>query len=211
VNLVAILEGLTLGGALIVAIGAQNAFVLRQGLVRQHVFVVCTVCLAGDALLITLGAGGLGTILRADALILRFTAWAGAVYLIVFAIQSFRRATKPQVLVATAGEARMGSLAKVIASALALTFLNPHVYLDTVVVLGSVAARYQSSDRTLFAFGAVLASAAWFYGLGFGATRLAPLFSRPGTWRIVDGGIGVLMLALSASLAHWALTAVNSQ
>ena len=210
-NLMAILEGLTLGSALIVAIGAQNAFVLRQGLARQHVFVVCTVCLAGDALLITLGAGGLGTILRADVLSLRFTAWAGAVYLLFVAAQSFRRAAKPQALVVTAGEARLGSLAKVIASALALTFLNPHVYLDTVVVLGSVAARYASGDRALFAFGAVLASAAWFYALGFGAARLAPLFSRPGTWRIVDGGIGVLMLALSASLVHWALTVVNSQ
>ncbi len=210
-NLMAILEGLTLGSALIVAIGAQNAFVLRQGLVRQHVFVVCTVCLAGDALLITLGAGGLGTILRADVLILRFTAWAGAVYLLFVAAQSFRRAAKPQALVVTARETRLGSLAKVIASALALTFLNPHVYLDTVVVLGSVAARYASGDRALFAFGAVLASAAWFYTLGFGAARLAPLFGRPGTWRIVDGGIGVLMLALSASLVHWALTTANSQ
>ncbi len=210
-NLMAILEGLTLGSALIVVIGAQNAFVLRQGLVRQHVFVVCTVCLAGDALLITVGAGGLGTILRADVLILRLTAWAGAVYLLFVGAQSFTRATKPQALVVTAGEATLGSLAKVIASALALTFLNPHVYLDTVVVLGSVAARYASGDRALFAFGAVLASAAWFYALGFGAARLAPLFSRPGTWRIVDGGIGVLMLALSASLVHWALTTVNSQ
>jgi len=210
-NLMAILEGLTLGSALIVAIGAQNAFVLRQGLVREHVFAVCTVCLAGDALLITLGAGGLGTILRADLLILRFTAWAGAVYLLFVAAQSFRRAAKPQVLVVAAGEARLGSLAKAIASALALTFLNPHVYLDTVVVLGSVAARHASGDRALFTFGAVLASAAWFYALGFGAARLAPLFSRPGTWRIVDGGIGVLMLALSASLVHWALTAATSQ
>ncbi len=210
-SLIAALEGLALGSALIVAIGAQNAFVLRQGLARQHVFVVCTVCLGGDALLISLGAGGLGTVFRTDPVILQGTAWAGAAFLVVFAVQSFRRVASPQALVALTGTGRAesDSLGKAIGSALALTFLNPHVYLDTVVVLGGIAARYESADRALFALGAICASVTWFYSLGFGATRLAPLVSRASTWRLIDGAIGLMMLALSASLAHWAWTAAH--
>ena len=134
-----------MGSALIIAIGPQNALVLRQGLVRQHVFAVCTVCFLADALLIALGAGGLGTAFRADPLILKTVAWAGTAFLLFFAFQAFSRAAHPQALTVEAGTAK--SLGAVISTTLAVTFLNPHVYLDTVLLLGGVAARFDGVER----------------------------------------------------------------
>jgi len=204
VNILALWEGLALGSALIIAIGAQNAFVLRQGLARQHVFAVCTVCFGGDVLLISLGAGGLGTAFRADPLILQGVAWAGTVFLLFFAVRAFARAARPQALMPVAAGGTAKSLGTAVTSALAVTFLNPHVYLDTVLLLGGVAARFAGFDRIMFACGAALASLLWFYGLGFGAARWSRFLTRPNTWRVVDIGIGLMMLALAASLGHWA-------
>jgi len=204
VNILALWEGLALGSALIIAIGAQNAFVLRQGLARQHVFAVCTVCFGGDVLLISLGAGGMGTAFRADPLILQGVAWAGTVFLLFFAVRAFARATHPQALMPVAAGGTAKSLGTAVTTALAVTFLNPHVYLDTVLLLGGVAARFTGFDRIMFACGAALASLLWFYGLGFGAARWSRFLTRPNTWRVVDIGIGLMMLALAASLGHWA-------
>lgn len=203
-NILALWEGLALGSALIIAIGAQNAFVLRQGLARQHVFAVCTVCFGGDVLLISLGAGGMGTAFRADPLILQGVAWAGTVFLLFFAVRAFARATHPQALMPVAAAGTAKSLGTAVTTALAVTFLNPHVYLDTVLLLGGVAARFAGFDRIMFACGAALASLLWFYGLGFGAARWSRFLTRPNTWRVVDIGIGLMMLALAASLGHWA-------
>ena len=203
-NILALWEGLALGSALIIAIGAQNAFVLRQGLAREHVFAVCTVCFGGDVLLISLGAGGLGTAFRADPLILQGVAWAGTLFLLFFAVRAFARATHPQALMPVAAGGTAKSLGTAVTTALAVTFLNPHVYLDTVLLLGGVAARFTGFDRIMFACGAALASLLWFYGLGFGAARWSRFLTRPNTWRVVDIGIGLMMLALAASLGHWA-------
>lgn len=203
-NISALWEGLALGSALIIAIGTQNAFVLRQGLVRQHVFAVCTVCFGGDVLLISLGAGGLGTAFRANPLILQGVAWAGTLFLLFFAFRAFTRAARPQALIPGAAGETGESLGAVVASALAVTFLNPHVYLDTVLLLGGVAARFAGGERIMFACGASLASLLWFYGLGFGAARWSRLISRPETWRVIDIGIGLMMAVLAASLGHWA-------
>jgi len=204
VNILALWEGLALGSALIIAIGAQNAFVLRQGLAREHVFAVCTVCFGGDVLLISLGAGGLGTAFRADPLILQGVAWAGTVFLLFFAVRAFTRAARPPDLMPVTAGGTAESFGAAVTSALAVTFLNPHVYLDTVLLLGGVAARFAGFDRILFACGAALASLLWFYGLGFGAARWSRFITRPNTWRAVDIGIGLMMLTLAASLGHWA-------
>ena len=205
-KLLALWEGLALGSALIIAIGAQNAFVLRQGLARQHVFAVCTVCFLADALLIALGAGGLGTAFRADPLILKTVAWAGTAFLLFFSFQAFSRAAHPQALTAGAGGDTAKSLGAAISTTLAVTFLNPHVYLDTVLLLGGVAARFDGVDRVMFASGAALASLLWFYGLGYGAARWSRFISRPQTWRAIDIGIGLIVGLLAVSLGYWAWT-----
>ncbi|HCX88670.1 MAG TPA: amino acid transporter [Gammaproteobacteria bacterium] len=203
-NILALWEGLALGSALIIAIGAQNAFVLRQGLARQHVFAVCTVCFGGDVLLISVGAGGLGTAFRADPLILQGVAWAGTLFLWFFAFRAFARAARPRALLPVASGDRAESLGTAVTSALAVTFLNPHVYLDTVLLLGGVAARFAGGERIMFACGAALASLLWFYGLGFGAAHWSRFISRPQTWRVIDIGIGLMMGLLAVSLGHWA-------
>ena len=197
-NISALWEGLALGSALIIAIGTQNAFVLRQGLVRQHVFAVCTVCFGGDVLLISLGAGGLGTAFRANPLILQGVAWAGTLFLLFFAFRAFTRAARPQALTPGAAGETGESLGAAVASALAVTFLNPHVYLDTVVLLGSVSAQY--ADRFAFGLGAVTASFVFFFALGYGARLLAPLFRRPESWRVLDAGVGCVMWAIAFGL-----------
>ena len=205
-KLLVLWEGLALGSALIIAIGPQNAMVLRQGLVRQHVFAVCTVCFLADALLIALGAGGLGTAFRADPLILKTVAWAGTAFLLFFAFQAFSRAVHPQALTAGAGAGTTKSLGAAISTTLAVTFLNPHVYLDTVLLLGGVAARFDGAERIMFASGAALASLLWFYGLGYGAARWSRFVSRSQTWRAIDIGIGLIMGLLAVSLGYWAWT-----
>ena len=195
-----------MGCALIIAIGPQNALVLRPGLVRQHVLAGCTVCFLADALLIALGAGGLGTAFRADPLILKAVAWAGTAFLLFFSFQAFSRAAHPQALTAGAGAGTAKSLGAAISTTLAVTFLNPHVYLDTVLLLGGVAARFDGVERVMFASGAALASLLWFYGLGYGAARWTRFVSRPQTWRAIDIGIGLIMGLLALSLGYWAWT-----
>ena len=201
----ALLEGLALGSALIIAIGPQNAFVLRQGLAGRHVFAVATVCFLSDVLLIAIGAAGVGTAIRAYPQILETVAWLGCLFLLGFALRSFYRAYRVQEVMDAAGGVH-GALGTAVATALMLTFLNPHVYLDTVLVLGGIASRFAGWDRALFALGAMLASALWFYPLGFGARKLRRFLARANTWRVIDGAIGVVMLALAISLARPVLT-----
>lgn len=197
----AALEGLGLGAGLIIAIGAQNAYVLRQGLRREHVFAVATLCFLIDCALIALGAGGFAGLLRAVPSLPSLAAWGGALFLAAYSLRAFAAALRPQTLQAGDATAAAGnSLRAALGTALALSLLNPHVYLDTVVLLGGIAARYPEDERIAFALGAMLASALWFYGLGYGARQLAPLFASPRAWRLLDAFVGCVMAVLAASL-----------
>ncbi|WES31237.1 LysE/ArgO family amino acid transporter [Varunaivibrio sulfuroxidans] len=193
------LEGFALGAGLIVAIGAQNAFVLRQGLKRRHVFAVATVCFLSDVVLIALGAGGMGTLVSSHQGLLVLASLGGGAFLIAYGYRSLRAAFHPGVLKA-AVQNESPSLRATLATALALTYLNPHVYLDTVVLLGSVAGRHVGAERVAFALGASFASMVWFYTLGYGAGRLAPLFAKPISWRVLDGLIAIVMWTIAFSL-----------
>ena len=196
-----LLNGFLLGASLIIAIGAQNAFVLRQGIRREHVAAVVAICALSDLLLIALGTAGIGVVVERAGIVLTVLRWAGVVYLLWFAVQSFRRAWKPGELHEQAGsDASTGRRAAVVRTALALTWLNPHVYLDTVVMLGNLANQHQPW-RWWFAAGAGAASITWFTALGFGARALAKPLGSPRTWRVLDLVIGVVMIAIAIKLA----------
>lgn len=195
----AAVEGFLLGAGLIVAIGAQNAFVLRQGLKREHVFAVATVCWLSDALLITVGVAGMGGLVKASPTLLTVVTVAGIAFLGVYGAISLWRAFRPGRLEASASQGQ--GLGATLLTALALTFLNPHVYLDTVVLIGGLSARYQNAAAVAFAAGAATASVVWFYGLGFGARLLAPLLARPAAWRLLDLGIAIVMWGIALRLA----------
>jgi L-lysine exporter family protein LysE/ArgO len=197
-SLLPVAAGLALGLGLIVAIGAQNAFVLRQGLRVEHVAAVVAVCTASDLVLITAGVLGAGAVLTRVPWLVPVVALAGAAFLLGYALLAARRALRPGALRADATGARAG-LAATVGTCLALTWLNPHVYLDTVVLLGSTAATY-GGHRWAFGAGAGLGSVLWFAGLGFGARLLRPVFGRPVAWRVLDGAIAVVMAALAVSL-----------
>jgi L-lysine exporter family protein LysE/ArgO len=197
-NTLAFGSGFATSAALIVAIGAQNAFVLRQGLARAHVLPVVLVCALSDALLITLGLLGLGALVQAHPLLLDVARYGGAAFLIVYGIGAARRALADHTLSVRGGAAT--DLRAALAACLAFTYLNPHCWLDTVVLLGSVATQQPEAQRASFGSGAVLASAVWFFALGYGARLLAPLFARPLAWRLLDGTIALVMWAIAASL-----------
>ena len=193
------LRGFALGFSLIVAIGAQNAFILERGLVRNHVFVLSLVCALSDALLIAAGVAGLGTLISAHSTMILVVTLGGVAFLAAYALIALRRALKPGTM-AVRGERQM-SLKAALGTVLALTFLNPHVYLDTVVLLGSLSARYETTEaRLAYGGGAMLASFVWFFALGYGARLLAPLFANPKAWRILDGLIAAVMATLSLTL-----------
>lgn len=192
------LSGFLLGLSLIVAIGAQNAFILRQGLLRQHVFVLCLICATSDAMLIAAGVAGLGTLVSSSPALIKAVTAGGAAFLFAYAAIAFRRAWRPQALHA-AGNGRT-DLRAAVAACLAFTFLNPHVYLDTVVLLGSLSSQYDGAGRLAYGAGAVIASFVWFFGLGYGARLLQPVFARPAAWRVLDILIGLVMAAIGASL-----------
>ncbi len=196
----AAIEGLGLGASLIIAIGAQNAYVLRQGLRHQHVFAVASLCFLIDACLIALGAGGFASLLQAFPSLPDIAAWGGAAFLAAYSLRSFHAAIKPGRLTAEGGENAGSGLRAALVTTLALSLLNPHVYLDTVILLGGIAAQYAGWERLAFAVGAVTASGLWFYGLGFGAKRLAPFFARPLSWRLLDVFVGCVMAAIAAGL-----------
>ncbi|HQY33736.1 L-lysine exporter [Actinotalea sp.] len=192
------LAGFGAGLSLIVAIGAQNAFVLRQGIRREHVAAVVAVCALADALLIAAGVAGLGALVGGSPVALDVVRWAGATFLLVLAVGALRRARRPEHLdPADRAPARLGP---VVLTTLGLTFLNPHVYLDTVVLLGGLSSQYGDEGRWLFGAGAVAASVVWFTALGFGARRLAPLFARPRAWQVLDLLVAVVMAAIALSL-----------
>jgi L-lysine exporter family protein LysE/ArgO len=183
---------------LIAAIGAQNAFVLRQGIRREHVLPVVALCTVSDIVLISAGIAGIGALISAHPGALNVAKFGGALFLVGYGLLAARRAWRPSSL--SPSEEAPARLIEVLVTCAALTFLNPHVYLDTVVLLGALANEHRD-ERWLFGVGAVTASAVWFVGLGLGARRLAGLFASPLTWRILDGLIAVMMLGLGVSLA----------
>jgi L-lysine exporter family protein LysE/ArgO len=197
VDLLAALSGLGFGLSLIVAIGAQNAFVLRQGIRGEHVAVVVAICAISDAVLITLGVAGAGAVIEGMPELAEGVRIAGAAFLFGYAALAARRVWRPSALHAS-GEDAVGVRAVALA-ALALTWLNPHVYLDTVVLLGSVAATHGDA-RWWFGLGAVTGSVLWFAGLGYGARLLRKPFARPSAWRTLDGAVALIMGAIGLSL-----------
>jgi len=196
------LAGFLTGLSLIVAIGAQNAYVLRLGLARNHVGVAVAICAGADALLIALGVGGLGAIVQAHGDVLTAIALIGGAYLLWFAFRSFRSALHPEVLLPSQQQPQ--AVAAVALAVLGFTFLNPHVYLDTILLVGTIGASF-GADRWWFALGAAVASLVWFSGLGFGARLLSPLMARPVTWRVLDAAIGVVMLTIAIVLVRSAV------
>ena len=188
------LTGLVTGLSLIMVIGVQNALVLRQGLRRSHVALVVAVCAVSDMLLIAAGTAGVGALVAGQPLLLDVLGLAGASYLLALAVRSFRSAAAPQTL-----EAEPVGRGSVVLAVLGATWLNPHVYLDTVVMLGGIAAQH-GNLRWWFAAGAMTASLGWFTALGFGARALARPLGRPATWRVLDVGIGVVMLVVAGTL-----------
>jgi L-lysine exporter family protein LysE/ArgO len=197
----ALVAGLLTGLSLIVAIGAQNAFVLRQGLLRQHIGPVVTVCSVSDLVLIAAGVAGIGAIVQHAPTALDVVRWLGVAFLTAYGVRSLWRARRHDALSAAAtGEQRLGAA---LGQAVALTWLNPHVYLDTVLLLGSIAAHHGPSGKWWFAVGAGLGSIVWFTALGYGARLLAPWLTRPRAWQVLDVLIGLTMLAIAYQLARY--------
>jgi L-lysine exporter family protein LysE/ArgO len=193
------LKGLGLGAGLIVAIGSQNAHVLRMGLRRQHVGLTVLVCIACEALLISIGVAGIGTMVERSPSLLAAARWGGALFLAWYGLRAWRSAFGRNALNADAQASEVGA-GKAVATVLAVTLLNPHVYLDTVVLLGAIGGQQGPQGKWLFALGAMSAGAAWFVLLGFGARVLAPWFAKPSAWRLLDALIGAVMLFLAGTL-----------
>jgi L-lysine exporter family protein LysE/ArgO len=192
------LSGFALGFSLILAIGAQNAFVLKQGLKKEFVLWICLVCAVSDALLIAAGVAGFGAVVTEFPQIEVYARYGGAAFLIIYALLSFKAAVYSRDVMDPAGH-HNASLLKALFTCLAFTWLNPHVYLDTVVLLGSISTQY-SPNEWRFAAGAVSASFVFFFSLGYGARLLAPLFHQPMSWRILEAFVGVVMLSIAFSL-----------
>lgn len=191
------LAGLGTGLSLILAIGAQNAFVLKQGLMRRHVLAVCLFCAISDAILIAAGVAGMSMAGARAPLLMEAMRWGGVAFLLLYGLRSFRAAF-------TGGEAlrpegQGNGLYTTLAAIAALTWLNPHVYLDTVVFLGSIAAQWP--DRTSFAAGAISGSFLFFFSLGYGARLVAPVFARPRAWQVLEVAVGCVMWAIAIRLA----------
>ncbi|PFG67795.1 L-lysine exporter family protein LysE/ArgO [Propionibacteriaceae bacterium ES.041] len=197
-NVPAALAGLGFGLSLIIAIGAQNAYVLRQGLRREHVGPIVALCAISDLVLIVAGVAGMGAIVQRVPLLVWVIRFGGAAFLIAYAVLAARRAVRTERLRAETAGGPI-SLWQAVATAAALTWLNPHVYLDTVVLLGAVASSHRPYQWA-FAVGACLGSIIWFTALGYGARLLGRVFARPIAWRILDGAIAVIMLVLGLRL-----------
>jgi L-lysine exporter family protein LysE/ArgO len=200
----AFLQGLTLSFGLIVAIGSQNAFVLRQGLRREHIGWIVVFCAAADALLIAAGVLGMARAIGERQDVARALALLGALFLAWYGWQALRRSLQPHELRPADGRGGLGRGAA-LAQAAAFTLLNPHVYLDTVLLVGSIGAQHPKAAQGAFIAGAAIASALWFSALGFGARWLSPLFARPAAWRVLDGLIALTMAAIALLLLRRAL------
>jgi L-lysine exporter family protein LysE/ArgO len=200
-----LLQGALISGGLIIAIGAQNAFILRQGLLRQKVFYACSVCFICDVVLITLGVLGVSSVLQKFPFFLNLLAILGAVFLYWYAGHSFIRAYKGDShLSIEQGGYKEQSTAKLMLTTLAITLLNPHVYLDTLVIIGGISGTLNYEEKYWFLSGSVLASFVWFFGLGYASRKLIPFFENSRTWVILDLLIGVVMCWIATGLTIFA-------
>lgn len=193
-NLIDYTSGFLLGLSLIIAIGSQNAFVLKQGLRREHVFMVCLFCAVSDALLISAGVAGFGAVTARFPQVVTIAKVAGVIFLLGYGLQSLYASMRISHALDTEGAA-VTSLKKAILLCIGFTWLNPHVYLDTLVLVGMVSTG--ADNKLLFGLGAVSASFCFFFALGYGARLLKPLFVKPKAWNILDGLVGILMLYLA--------------
>lgn len=198
-HLAAFLEGLAIGAALIIAIGAQNAFVLKQGILRNHVFIIALICALIDSTLIIVGVSGLGLIFATNKIWLSCAKWGGAAFLVYYGFKLFKAVFENESL-KISQDNKAPSLKVTVITLLALSLLNPHVYLDTVVLLGSIGAQFASAQRPFFIIGAVVSSFTWFFSLSYGAKYLIPFFQRPLSWKILDFIAGIVMWAIAVSL-----------
>lgn len=198
-SLIAFIEGLTLCFSLIISIGLQNSFVLRQGIAKSHNFIIALICASGDSILILAGVYGLGVILKSNDLLLKFFYWGGVSFLLAYAAFAFRSSFKRQKLEID-NQPKVLSLRKVVITSLVVTFLNPNAYLDTCILIGSISTQIADPEKLSFATGAMLASIIWFFALSFGSRFLAPMFAKPKAWRVLDFIIGCIMLAIAISL-----------
>jgi L-lysine exporter family protein LysE/ArgO len=192
-------NGFFLTASLIVAVGAQNTFVLRQGLRREHIGAIVAFCSTAHLILVATGVAGLGTVLQHVPSLAFFLTLGGAAFLLWYVVGALRRVVKPESLVADRGPGRL-TLAAILGRTAAFTFLNPHVYLDTLLVMGAVGAAQPVGGQMVFVIGAWLAAAIWFSAVGYGARALAPLFARPIAWRFLDGFVAAVMLNLAWKL-----------
>jgi L-lysine exporter family protein LysE/ArgO len=197
-NVPAAISGFLLGGSLIVAIGAQNAFVIRQGVLKSHVFWVCLFCSVCDAALIWAGVFGLGALIKAVPLFIPVMTYGGAAFLIWYGIKALLRALKPTGMGASGETA--GTLKSALLACAGFTLLNPHVYLDTVILVGSIANARPPGEQTAFAIGASLASLVWFFGLGYGAKAMSQWLGRPRVWQAIDVLIAAVMFLIAFKL-----------
>ena len=200
------LNGLGMTAGLIMAIGSQNAHVLRTGLKREHVGLTVLACIAIDAILIVIGVAGMGAVVQSSPILLGLARWGGAAFLLWYGVRSWRAVFASSALDVADGAAPLAtrtgrSARQALLAIVALSLLNPHVYLDTVVLLGAIGSGFAVHERPFFALGAVCSSAIWFLCLGYGATRLSGLFARPVAWQCIDGATGTTMLVLAVSVA----------
>ncbi|NIE65038.1 LysE/ArgO family amino acid transporter [Burkholderia sp. Ax-1719] len=202
-NWLAFSHGAALCASLIVTIGAQNAFVLRQGILRSHIGKIVLLCALSDFILIGAGVGGASALVERYPTFVHLVLYAGLAWLVWFGIGALRRAVKPSHAVMDAAESAQAQHAPeqrawpIMLMTLAFTWLNPHVYLDTFLLIGTAGAREPEGARLAFAIGAMCVSAVWFIGLGYGARALAPLFKRAAAWRVLDGAIGSMVLLIA--------------
>lgn len=196
----AAVTGFAMGGGLIIAIGAQNAHVIRAGLRRQHLFTVATICILCDVVLIAAGAGGLGSLIASTPWLASLAAWGGAAFLICYGLLSVRSLLKPSDFDWQKSEGDTVKLASAVTVTLSVSLLNPHVYLDTVVLLGGIAAQYGLEERLWFTGGAMVASILWFYAIGYGAFVAAPLMRTTLAQRILDGIVALVMFTVATWL-----------
>jgi L-lysine exporter family protein LysE/ArgO len=193
------LQGLGLGGSLIMAIGAQNAHVIRTGVRGEHVLITVLTCIVVDIVLIALGMAGLGALVESSPTLLAVARYGGAAFLVWYGLRCWRSSLRGGAVLDTNGE-HVQTLGKALATVLAMSLLNPHVYLDTVVLLGAVGSSLADGKRLSFALGAMTASVLWFSLLGIGARRAAPVLARPTVWRVIEALTGGMMLVLAAAL-----------
>ncbi|MBX9976676.1 MAG: LysE/ArgO family amino acid transporter [Alphaproteobacteria bacterium] len=196
------IEGFGTGAGLIMAIGAQNIFVLKQGILKNHVFATVFLCALIDAVLIALGVGGFGTLLNSNPYFITLAKWGGFSFLAYYGFRAFRSVLTPHAMVLD-GSRKKPSLKATCVMVLTFSLLNPHVYLDTVVLLGSISAQWPIIEQPSFVYGSITASFLWFFAMGYGAQFLASLFKKPAAWKVLDFITGCIMWGIAVSLLMW--------